>query len=109
MSGFLASVNSWFGIEASPEPSASENSSVDSVGAARSSGLDGPRHGRSGSVLMRPSELASPLLALLANPFSLTVLGQGTDHVIEGEVGGPIVVMGISGLRASAPSRPAKS
>lgn len=32
------------------------------------------RHGRSGSVLMRPSELASPLLALLANPFSLTVL-----------------------------------
>ncbi|SPO31622.1 uncharacterized protein UTRI_06348_B [Ustilago trichophora] len=34
----------------------------------------GPRHGRSGSVLMRPSELASPLLALLANPFSLTVL-----------------------------------
>lgn len=33
-----------------------------------------PRHGRSGSVLMRPSELASPLLALLANPFSLTVL-----------------------------------
>lgn len=34
----------------------------------------GPRHGRSGSVLMNPSELASPLLALLANPFSLTVL-----------------------------------
>ncbi|TKY87489.1 hypothetical protein EX895_003503 [Sporisorium graminicola] len=34
----------------------------------------GPRHGRSGSVLMRPSELAWPLLALLANPFSLTVL-----------------------------------
>lgn len=34
----------------------------------------GARHGRSGSVLMRPSELASPLLALLANPFSLTVL-----------------------------------
>lgn len=37
-------------------------------------GVGGPRHGRSGSVLMRPSELASPLLALLANPFSLTVL-----------------------------------
>ncbi|EST07321.2 ATP phosphoribosyltransferase, catalytic domain protein [Kalmanozyma brasiliensis GHG001] len=37
-------------------------------------GPPGGRHGRSGSVLMRPSQLASPFLALLANPFSLTVL-----------------------------------
>ncbi|GAC94221.1 hypothetical protein PHSY_001792 [Pseudozyma hubeiensis SY62] len=42
--------------------------------AASGGSSGGPRHGRSGSVLMRPSELASPLLALLANPFSLTVL-----------------------------------
>ena len=34
----------------------------------------GNGHGRSGSVLVHPSALASPLLILLANPFSLTVL-----------------------------------
>ncbi len=38
------------------------------------SGTPAMGHGRSGSVLMRPSQLATPLLALLGNPFSLTVL-----------------------------------
>ncbi|GAK67390.1 uncharacterized protein PAN0_018d5617 [Moesziomyces antarcticus] len=45
-----------------------------STAASGSAPPSAARHGRSGSVLMRPSELASPLLALLANPFSLTVL-----------------------------------
>ncbi|CBQ71297.1 conserved hypothetical protein [Sporisorium reilianum SRZ2] len=64
----------------------------------------GPRHGRSGSVLMRPSELASPLLALLANPFSLTVLFFSSALLFAGLTMPPIQVAALDKVLAGLES-----
>lgn len=44
----------------------------------------GNAHRRSGSVLVHPSTMAGPLIALLANPFSLTVLFFSTILLFAG-------------------------
>ncbi|PWN52451.1 hypothetical protein IE53DRAFT_312067 [Violaceomyces palustris] len=61
-------------------------------------------HGRSGSVLVHPSVLASPLLVLLANPFSLTVLFFSTVLLFSGLTMPPLQVAALDKVLAGLES-----
>ncbi|PWY99025.1 hypothetical protein BCV70DRAFT_201246 [Testicularia cyperi] len=61
-------------------------------------------HGRSGSVLMQTSTLASPLLALFANPFSLTVLFFSSALLFAGLTMPPIQVAALDKVLAGLES-----